>query len=208
MRNDEVGSGRWCLISGSNRGIGNAVMKCFAMHGWNIVAHSRRQPQELAAELKQMGVEYGVRVESACFDLTDRIQMKQEIKRIVQSGINISCLVNCAGIASFKFFPFMRVAEVKEVFEVNLFSSMELTQLVLKGMMKNKCGTIVNVSSIAGFDLKTNNAAYGVSKSAVNAFTKELAMEMGQFNIRVNAVAPGIINTDMVQELSDESYKE
>lgn len=205
MHNNIADDRGFVLITGSNRGIGNATLKYFAEKGWDIIAHARKPTNEFENDIHKISEKHGVEIIPVCFDLTDSLAMKNEIQKIYKKKIYISGLVNCAGVAMFKFFPMMRMSEIKSIFDVNLFSCMELTQLVLKGMMKKKKGCIVNVSSIAGFDLQTNNAAYGVSKAALNAFTKDLSMELGQFHIRVNAVAPGIVDTDMLETTGEDN---
>lgn len=197
----------YALVTGSNRGIGNAVMKELCERGQNVIAHSRCERENFINEIRELREIYHIDIEPIYFDMTDSKKMGLEIKKIIAEGKQIDTLINCAGIASFSFFPLTKISEIRKVFDNNLFSIMEITQLLVKQMIKRKKGCIVNISSIAGIDVQTNNSAYGVSKAAVNAFTKGLAMELGQFNIRVNAVAPGIVDTDMVKISGEDNYK-
>lgn len=194
------------IVTGCSRGIGKAIMECFAKNGANVWACARKESLEFERFCEEIAEENCVFVKPLYFDVTDSERMREVLKKLFAERKQIDYLVNCAGVALFSFFPLMKVSEIRRVFDINLFSVMELTQLVVNQMMKRKEGCIVNVSSIAGFDLQTNNSAYGVSKAALNAFTKELAMELGQFGIRVNAVAPGIVDTDMVKEIGDSNY--
>ena len=100
------------------------------------------------------------------------------------------------------------LSDIKRVFDVNLFSAMELTQMVLRKMERQRKGCVVNICSISGFDLAAGNCAYGVSKAALAAFTKTLAAEVTNLGIRVNAVAPGLLNTDMACQMKAGAYKE
>ncbi|MEY8430302.1 SDR family oxidoreductase [Lachnospiraceae bacterium 48-42] len=194
------------MITGSNRGIGNAILRDLCKNGKNVIAHSRCVRDYFSENIYELSNKYQVDIRPVYFDMTDSEQMRKELKQIFSEKKQIDCLINCAGTALFSFFPLMKISEIRRIFDINLFSVMELTQLVVRQMIKRRKGCIVNISSTAGFDLKTNNSAYGVSKAALNAFTKELAMELGQFNIRVNAVAPGIVDTDMVKEIGESNY--
>jgi len=89
------------------------------------------------------------------------------------------------------------IETIREIFEINLFSALELSQLVVRLMQRRKCGSIINIASLAGLELKSGNVAYGVSKAALIAATKTIAAELGGVGIRVNAIAPGLTDTDM-----------
>ena len=99
-----------------------------------------------------------------------------------------------------------KIKSIKEVFDVNFFGMLEVTQLVSKTMVRNKSGSIINIASVAGLDLLQGNCAYGTSKAAVIAFSKTLSFELGKYGIRVNCVAPGLTDTDMA--MASESEKE
>ena len=99
------------------------------------------------------------------------------------------------------------ISKIREVFDINLFSHMELTQLFLRYMIKNGGGSIINVASITGEDLNIGNCAYGVSKAAMIAFTKTLAAETASLGVRVNAVSPGLTETDMAAQMEENASK-
>ena len=139
--------------------------------------------------------------------MTDYEAMKTAVRNLFKQKINIDVLINNSGVAHGGLFQMTPVSKIKEVFEINLFSHMELTQLILRTMTRAKNGNIVNIASIAGLDLAQGNCAYGVSKAALAAWTKTLASECIKYNIRVNAVAPGLTNTNMA-ELMEEKAKE
>jgi 3-oxoacyl-[acyl-carrier protein] reductase len=131
--------------------------------------------------------------------------MKNEVSKLFKDDVAIDVLVNNAGVAHGGLFQMTPMKVIRDVFDVNLFSHMELTQLVLKQMVKRKSGAIINVASISGIDLARGDCAYGVSKASLIAFTQVLAAEVGIYGIRVNAVAPGFTDTDMVKWVDDQS---
>lgn len=191
---------RYVMITGSNRGIGSAVMRKFAANGYNIYAHARVVSPEFDELTGSVRAEYGVEVEPVCFDLTDSEGMEAAMRGIIRGKKGLDVLVNNAGVMHSGLFQMTELETVRRVFDVNLFAVMELTQWALKIMARKKHGSIVNLSSITGLDLGPGQCAYGVSKAAVAAFTQTLASEVRNYGIRVNAVAPGIADTRMADE--------
>ena len=185
------------LITGTNRGIGKAMIEAFAANGANIYAHARKETPEFILYINSVSKQYGVEIVPIYFDMIDTDIMKTEINKLIKSKINIDILINNAGIAHGGLFTMTKIQTIREIFDINLFVHMELTQLIIRQMMKNKSGCIINMSSISGFDLKAGNSAYGVSKAAISAWTKTLAAEMGKYGIRINAIAPSLTDTDM-----------
>lgn len=196
------------LITGSNRGIGNAILEKFASEGLNVIAHSRQKSDEFEIYLDKLKKKYNINVSPIYFDLTNTNEMTDAIKILFKNKIKIDILVNSAGRAHGGFFQMTPVSNIRDIFDINLFAQMELTQLILKIMTRQKSGSIINIASIAGIDLKAGNCAYGVSKAALIAWTKTLAVETAKSNIRVNAVAPGLTNTRMAEQMEDKAGKE
>lgn len=196
------------LITGTNRGLGKVLVKKMASEGYKIYAHARKMSAEFEEYLKQMSEEYNVQIMPVYFDVTDSSDMKSAIKSIYQSKASIDVLINNAGIAHGGLFRMTSISDIRKVYDINLFSAMELIQLVSRGMEKKKCGNIVNIASISGLDLSAGNCAYGTSKAALISFTKTLAAEFTPLGIRVNAVAPGLLNTDMAKQMEADAYKE
>lgn len=195
------------LVTGSNRGIGKQIALDFARAGYRVIAHARKQSDESAgcvAELCSTGAE----IIPVYFDMTDTAAMKTAVKQLYSEKIIADVLVNCAGIAHGGLFAMTTTETIKQVFEVNLFSCMELTRLVMRGMMKQRSGAIINMASIAGSDLHEGNSAYGVSKAAVIAWTKTLAAELAQYNIRVNSISPGLTDTDMAKQMEAKAERQ
>ena len=197
------------FITGSRRGLGWAMAEEFAKNGANIIAHARTQSDEFSQRLKDLSEIYGVNVSAVYFDITDTAAMKEVLKDlIIKQKTNIDVLINNAGIAHGGLFQMTPVSKIREVFETNLFAQMEITQIVLKSMMRKKSGVIINMSSVLGLDIKEGSCAYGLSKAAVAAWTKTLAAECAPYGIRANAIAPGLIDTDMAKLMEEKAEQE
>jgi 3-oxoacyl-[acyl-carrier protein] reductase len=193
------------FISGSNRGIGRALVEAFAGNGASLWAHARRETPEFNADMRETAEKHGVEIRPVFFDMTDVTAMKTTIRNIVSSTTPLDILVNNAGVAHGGFFQMTPVATIREVFEINFFSQLELTQVVSRLMIRQKSGCIVNIASISGIDLHAGNSAYGVSKAALIAATRTLAAEFAPMGIRVNAVAPGLTETDMAKQMEEKA---
>lgn len=189
------------FVSGTSRGIGRSTVEVFAKNKWNVIAHARKPDQAFENLMEKLAGQNNVKIVPVYFDMLDVVIMKQCIKELKAQKIIIDALVNNAGVAHGRLFQMTTVTEIKNVFNANLFSHMELTQLVLKIMAKEDA-SIVNVASVAGTDARGGNSAYGVSKAAMIAWTKVLAVEL-RGRIRVNAVAPGLTQTDMAAEMEE-----
>jgi 3-oxoacyl-[acyl-carrier protein] reductase len=193
--------GKHAIITGTNRGIGRALVEAFAANGANVWAHARRETPEFVADMQQIAERYGVQIWPVFFDMTNRVAMKEVVKGIFIQKLPVDILVNNAGMAHGGLFQMTPVVTIREVFEVNFFAQLELTQLVAHIMARCKSGSIVNMASIVGQDLHAGTCAYGTSKAALIAITKVLAAELAPLGIRVNAVAPGLTDTDMAKKM-------
>jgi 3-oxoacyl-[acyl-carrier protein] reductase len=189
------------LITGTSRGIGKTIVNVFAENGWNVVAHARKRTEEFENYLSELAALNNVSITPIYFDMLDSAGIKENIKELKKDNIIVDALVNNAGITYGGLFQMTPVSAIKDVFNVNLFAHMELTQFVLKIMAK-KGASIVNVASVAGVDFRAGNSAYGVSKAAMVAWTKVLSVELRD-KVRVNAVAPGLTETDMAREAEE-----
>jgi len=189
------------FITGTSRGIGKATVKVFAENGWNIIAHARKRTDEFENYLAEFAMSNNVSIKPVYFDMLESALMKECIKELKKNNVTVDALVNNAGISHGALFQMTPVSAIKDVFNINLFAHMELTQFVLKIMAKNNA-SIVNIASVAGVDFRAGNSAYGVSKAAIIAWTKVLCAELRD-RVRVNAVAPGLTETDMAQEMEE-----
>lgn len=192
--------GKNAIVTGSNRGIGKAIVEELAGCGCNIWACARKQNFEFEAHAAQLAQGNGVWIKPIYFDLTSEDEIKEGFKQIYREKQPVDILVNNAGITYSGILPLTSTKKMREIFEVNVFAVFELTQLVFKLMTRQKSGSIVNISSIVGLDGHHGDSIYGASKAAVGAFTRILAAEAADFGIRVNAVAPGYVDTDMSKE--------
>jgi 3-oxoacyl-[acyl-carrier protein] reductase len=194
------------LITGSNRGIGLAILENFAKQGCNIYAHSRKENKAFTLLLKKVSDKYNVAITNINFDIQDSSEIKKGIMTIIKTKIPLDILVNSAGIIHGGLFQMTSISSIRNVFDVNFFGMLEVTQIVSKYMTRYKKGSIINIASVAGIDLSTGNCAYGTSKAAMIAFSKTLSSELSSLGIRVNVIAPSLTDTDMAH--TSEAQKE
>lgn len=193
------------IITGSNRGIGKSMVELFAENGANIWAHARKETPEFVTFIQETSAKNGVSITPVYCEMSDSFAIKECVKGILSSKKRIDALINNVGIAHGGLFQMTSIEEVKHVFNINLFSIMEFTQRILRTMIRQKVGSIVNISSISGLDLHSGNCAYGTSKAALIAFSKTLSAEVAPMGIRVNAIAPGLTDTDMATLMEEKA---
>lgn len=192
------------VVTGCNRGIGRAILEDFAKNGADVFALVRQETEEFTEFCDQLAIEHQVTITPVYADFHEEEQVKQAAKEIIGTKKQIDILVNNIGIANpLNMLTMTRMETIKEAFQVNLFSSLLLTQLISKSMMRKKSGSIVFISSSAAFDGGAN-IEYSASKAAVVGTGRRLALELGTFGIRVNVVAPGLTSTDMGNSMSPE----
>lgn len=185
------------IITGSNRGIGHELLYRFASEGYNIWACARKQNDDFEAELKELEQQYNIWVKPVYFDLAEENQVKEGIQSILKEKLPVDVLINNAGMPFGATFQMTPMGKLKEVFEVNYFSQILIMQLVSRYMVRQKRGNIINMASVGGIETNPGYLAYGSSKAALIWATQCLAKEIGGFGIRVNAVAPGLTETNM-----------
>jgi NAD(P)-dependent dehydrogenase (short-subunit alcohol dehydrogenase family) len=184
------------IITGCNRGIGKATLETFAENGADIFACVRKESAEFTDLITKLAVKTGVSITPVYFDLAESEQIKVGIKTIISSKKQIDILVNNAGVASFGPIEKINNETWHQVMATNLDGVFYLTQAVTP-ILKQTKGTIVNIASISGLRASTLRVAYGTSKAAVMQLTKQQAVELGEYGIRVNAVAPGPVRTKL-----------
>ena len=196
--------GQTAFITGSTRGIGLAIANAFAKQGVHIILNGRRPVSEaLIAEIKALGVN--------CIGISGDISNSEEVKQMVKQSNEfapVTILVNNAGITNDKLMLRMNEQDFEQVLKVNLTGSFNMTQQLLKGMLKQRKGTIINISSVSGLMGNVGQANYAASKAGLIGFTKTVAREIAPRKITCNAIAPGFIETDMTSELSDKIREE
>ena len=193
------------FITGASRGIGRATAKKFAKEGWQVAIHyhkAKELAEELAEELRNSGC--NAMVFQA--DAAKGAEIREAIALAEKEMGPISALVNNAGIAQQKLFTDVTEEEWDRMFDVTIKSCFHSCQAVLPGMIRRQSGSIVNLSSIWGISGASCEVPYSAAKAAVIGFTKALAQEVGPSHIRVNCVAPGVVRTDMNNNLSEEDY--
>jgi len=182
------------LITGANRGIGKGIAQSLLSSGFQVLATSR----------KVKNFEYNhENLTKASLDIGDKGAVA-EFQKVVEE-FNPTILINNAGITKDNLFLRMTEDDWNEVINTNLTGVFRVTKLVAKGMLKQKWGRVINISSIAGIMGNPGQTNYSASKAAVDAFTRSLAKELGSRNITVNSIAPGFIETDMTEGILDKS---
>ncbi|MFY0999754.1 3-oxoacyl-[acyl-carrier-protein] reductase [Streptococcus sp. AD045-1] len=192
--------GKNVFITGSTRGIGLAMAHKFASLGANIVLNGRREiDEEFVSEFS----DYGVQVVSISGDVSDSTDAKRMVEETIEKLGSVDILVNNAGITKDKLMLKLTEEDFEQVLKVNLVGAFNMTQAVLKPMSKARQGAVINVSSVVGLIGNVGQANYAASKAGLIGFTKSVAREVAARNVRVNAIAPGMIESDMTDVLSD-----
>lgn len=194
-------NGKTAVLTGCNKGIGLTTLKLFAVSGikkiFACVRTSNKEFEEIVNRLKK---DNNIDISIISLDLTNEENVKNSAKEIISLSPNIDILINNAGAISTSLFQMTKLKDVKSLFDTNFFSQYLFTQYILKGMMKNKNGSIIFISSTSAEDGNPGRSAYSASKSAINSLTLSLSKELGAFKIRVNAIAPGLTDTDMMRD--------
>ncbi len=199
--------GKNVVITGSSRGIGLAILEAFAKEGANIAACSNRKSDSVIENYKNISSQYGIEIYPFFFDMSDEEAVKDGAKAVKEKMAQVDVLVNNAGISHIAPFMLTKADDLHRVFQVNFFSQIVFTNGLLGALKKTKGAAIVNMTSIAGLDGGIGVTAYGSSKAAVAMTTKVQAQEFAAFKIRVNAVAPGMVDTDMAVKMGEKAVE-
>jgi len=194
-----------CLITGASRGIGKAIAERFAQEGAIVYANAREEGS-LDTWATSCAKEHNTVVIPLYFDVTDANLAKQAIIKIKKEQQRIDILVNNAGLVSYELLAMTNVEKLREMFEVNVIAMIQLMQLAARIMTRQKNGSIINISSIVGVQGVKGQLSYSATKGAVNALTKSAAKELASDNIRVNAIAPGMVETERFKKVFDEKF--
>ena len=195
------------IVTGASRGIGREIAKTFAVNGMQVIANynkSEEKAKELQEELRRQGIDIDI--------FKADVSKREEARKLVEFAIGkykrINILVNNAGISQIKLFTELTEDDINNMINVNLKSVIYMSQEVAKNMIHNKSGQIINISSVWGIVGASCEVHYSMTKAGINGFTKALAKELGPSNIKVNAVAPGYIDTDMNLEVTESEREE
>lgn len=188
------------VITGCNRGIGKEILKSFAKNGAKILACVRKIDEDFINLITKIKKETTSDIIPFELDLFNEENITKVASSILLQNKKIEILVNNAGIMHSALFQMTTKKKLKEVFEVNFFSQCLFIQLISKSMIKNKSGSIINISSISADDANEGRSAYSASKAALTIYSKVLSKELGKYNVRVNMISPGLVNTDMLRD--------
>lgn len=180
------------LVTGATGSIGEEIVKEYAKNGFFVYIHynsNHQKAQNLLEEINNNG-------ELISFDIKDKESIKNSLE-----NLDVDVLINNAGIIKDNLFFFMSDDEWEDVINTNLNGNFYITKIISKNMMMNKRGSIVNIASISGVSGNAGQANYSASKGAIIALTKTLCLELGRYNIRVNALAPAIIESEMTKDI-------
>ena len=198
--------GKTAIITGATRGIGKGIALNFAKQGANI-AFTFLSSEDKARSLEQELSKFGVKVKGFKSDASQFDDSHKLINNVLENFGSIDVLVNNAGITRDNLLMRMSEDDFDLVIEVNMKSTFNLTKAVLRTMLKQRSGSIINMSSVVGVKGNAGQANYSASKSGIIGFSKSVALELGSRNIRCNVIAPGFIETEMTSKLDDETIK-
>jgi 3-oxoacyl-[acyl-carrier protein] reductase len=198
--------GKVVIITGASRGIGKGIAEIFAKNGANVAftySSSVESANALEAELKDLGVNAkGYKSNAADFN-----EAQQLVDDVIATFGTVDVLINNAGITKDNLLMRMSEEDFDAVIDINLKSVFNMTKAVQKIMLKNRLGSIINMSSVVGVKGNAGQANYAASKAGMIGFTKSIALELGSRNIRCNAIAPGFIETEMTAKLNEDVVK-
>lgn len=198
--------GKNAIITGGSRGIGKGIAEVFAKHGANVAFtynSSSQSAEELAKELQGMGVKAkAYQSNAASFK-----EAQELIDQVVEEFGSIDILVNNAGITKDNLLMRMSEEDFDRVIEVNLKSIFNMTKAIQRTMLKQRNGSIINMSSVVGVTGNAGQSNYAASKAGIIGFSKSMAQELGSRNIRTNVIAPGFIETEMTEKLDEKTVQ-
>jgi len=194
--------GKKALVTGGSRGIGSGIVKTFLQSGASVYYISRK-PGDNLDEYRRIAEENGVEVVYKEGNVADEPTITATVNEILEESGGIDILVNNAGIAKDGLVMRMSAEDWQDVININLTSAFYISKAVSRSMIRRRTGSIINVTSIVGLVGNAGQANYSASKAGLVGFTKSFAREIAGRNVRVNAVAPGYIGTEMTDKLSE-----
>ena len=193
--------GKLAVITGCNRGIGQAILRRFVAEGAEVFACVRQPSEAFERVMDDLRTQNGARITPFYFDLRDSEAIKAASRDILAHKKKIDVLVNNAGIASGALFHMTSIPDMRALFEVNLFGPLQFTQGISRYMARHQSGSIINIASTAGLVADAGMTSYGASKAALIHATQTLATELGASHVRVNAIAPSVTESDMFEQM-------
>ena len=188
------------VITGSNRGIGLKILEIFSQNGADVIACSRNVDKNFLNKINKLKKKFNNNIFPIKLNLENEDSVKEAFSEINALNLNINILINNAGVIHNALYQMTSIKKLKEIFQVNFFSQTIFTQYIIKSMIKKKNGSIVYISSSSAIDSNVGRGAYSASKAALISQSNTLSRELGSSNIRVNTIAPGLTNTDMMRD--------
>jgi len=189
------------VITGSNRGLGLKLLETLSSNEYDIIACSRSKSLSFSKKIEEISEKNNNKIFNLNFDLLNKEDTEKTLTEFLNEyENNVDLLINNAGILKNSLMLMTPSKEVEEIFRVNVFSVILISQIVAKKMIKNKGGNILNISSISAKENNFGRSIYSSSKAAIESLTKTLSKELARFNIRVNCISPGLIDSEMLQK--------
>jgi len=188
------------VITGSNRGIGLKMLEIFSKNGADVVACSRNLNEDFLNQIKKLKKKFNNNIFPVKLDLKNEDSVKKAFYEINSLNLDINILINNAGTIHTALYQMTSIKKLNEIFQINFFSQTIFTQYILKSMIRKKNGSVIYISSSSAIDSNLGRSAYSASKAAIISQAKTLSKELGPLNIRVNTIAPGLTNTDMMKD--------
>jgi 3-oxoacyl-[acyl-carrier protein] reductase len=201
-------SKRTVVVTGGSRGLGLAIARKLAAAGYGVVAIARKMSHQLSGAMQEIGNSGTGSLDFIAFDLGDTENIPKLARTLRKQFGPVYGLVNNAALGTDGLLANMKNSQIEELLRVNTLAPIMLSKYVVRSMMADGGGRIVNVTSIIGFTGYSGLSVYGATKASMIGFTRSLAREVGRLGINVNAVAPGFLDTEMTQGLADEQRKQ
>lgn len=195
------------IVTGASRGIGRNIAYNLAINGHNVIANYNNSEYE-AKKLQEELELQGIKIDIFKANVSKRNEVQKLVNFVIEKFNKIDVLINNAGIAQNKLFTDITDEDFEKMLTTNLYSAFYMSQEVVKFMIREHNGSIINISSMYGISGASCEVHYSMAKAGMDGMTKSLAKELGPSNIRVNSIAPGAIDTEMNKNLSEEEWKQ
>ena len=199
-------NGKIALITGASKGIGFAIAELFAKEGASLILFSRNR-EALEKVKKELQEKYAVDIKLYIVDVREKSSIEKAFEELYAQKIFFDILVNNAGVMIDATLQVVRDENIHSIYETNVYGTIHCAQMSIKAFVRKRKGSIINLSSIIGTNGNSGQTIYSSSKAAVIGFTKSLSKELAPLQIRVNALAPGFIDTDMTKGMNPKFYE-
>ncbi len=194
------------IIFGARTGIGLETLKTFARNKANIHACIRKADKDFTSVCSELEKKYNINISITTFDVNDVEETKKKLTDLLNKLPKIDIYVNTTALIEFSLFEMSTINFAKKIFDTNFFSQIQVLQMVLKKMKKSKRGSVINLSSSATLEKNVGASIYASSKAALETMSQVISREVGGFNIRVNTVQPGLVDTEAMKKVHPEKF--